>query len=78
MSDASRKDEWISAAVAARIADLDKGAIARLGEAGLIGVRRFPPESGIIPRYFRPDVEAIARASVRRATRGPALACAST
>lgn len=61
---------WISGNQAARILGVKhRSRVAALAEAGRIS-RRVIPGARVL--YFRPDVEAVARASIRPASEGPA------
>jgi hypothetical protein len=62
---------WLTGAAAARLLDVDKRAVARIADRGLISVRSLPVRA----RYSAADVEAIAAAAVRpAATAAPRLA----
>ena len=61
---------WVSGNQAARILGVKhRSRVAALAEAGRITRREIP---GARVLYFRPDVELVARASIRPASEGPA------
>lgn len=61
---------WVSGDQAARILGVGhRRHVAALAEAGRISRREIP---GARVLYFRPDVELVARASIRPASEGPA------